>query len=324
MARARGADGAFGSSPSRSSTAIACTRWPIPSAALISPGAPPVEMSGRSLPPRCWIRTPSIRDSSGIAQFRAMAEPSQVGAKAPQSLKKDPENGDLRRQSLPIRPDCWIGPPESLKDALHHCFGRRQAAMFRPPRWPVGASRLHIRKGRRSYASSRLLCGGSVRGRVSRRERQRRTEFDRRRREGHDGRDDARGDRRGVEPRADRENTSRGQRWHRPVPDRRPAAWHVFGDIHVDRVPNRRSPGHPTARQLHGPGQRRPADRCARRNADGHWRVAHRRRHQQPVVGGARPRCARRDSDDGAQPADARGADPGIGGHVRDAGSVRR
>ena len=145
-----------------------------------------------------------------------------------------------------------------------------------------------------------------------------------RRGKGHNRCDDARGDRRGVEPRADRENTSRGQRWHRPVPDRRPAAWHVFGDIHVDRVPNRRSPGHPTAGQLHGPGQRRPADRRARRNTDGHWRVADRRRHQQPVVGRARSRRARRDSDVRTQPADARGPDSGVVGHICDARSVPR
>src|SRR5262245_6920766 len=65
-----------------------------------------------------------------------------------------------------------------------------------------GYVRPHVRKGE-CYASSRCVCGGSLRGRVPGRERQRRAEFHRRGRERHNRGVDAGRDRRGGEPRVD-------------------------------------------------------------------------------------------------------------------------
>ena len=64
----------------------------------------------------------------------------------------------------------------------------------------------------------------------------------------------------------------------RPVPDRRPAAGHVFGDVHVAGLQHGQARRHRDDRHVRRHGERRPESRRPRRDDHGHRRNADRRR----------------------------------------------
>ena len=69
-----------------------------------------------------------------------------------------------------------------------------------------------------------------------------------------------------------------GQRRHRAVPHRRPAARHLHGHLHADGVQHVQARRHRADRLVHGDHQRRPQGRHARGNDHGHRRNPGRRR----------------------------------------------
>ena len=83
------------------------------------------------------------------------------------------------------------------------------------------------------------------------------------RREGHVGRGDAGRHGRSGQRRADREGSQRGHRRHRPVPHRRPAARHLRGHVHADRVQHRQARRHRAAERFRRDRQRRDEGRLA-------------------------------------------------------------
>ena len=81
-------------------------------------------------------------------------------------------------------------------------------------------------------------------------------------------------DRRGREPGADRESPIRGDRRHRALPHRKPAAGPLHRDLHASRLQHRQARRDRADRLVRGNGERRASRRHARRNHHGHRRDA--------------------------------------------------
>ena len=92
-------------------------------------------------------------------------------------------------------------------------------------------------------------------------------------------------------PGADRKSPSRRQRRHGTVPHREPAAGHLHGEVHADRIQHRRARRRGVVRLGDRQHQRRHARRRARRDDHGDRRVARRGPAERPAPDGADQRC---------------------------------